>query len=66
MTNDIILQTISTQELEDLLRSLVRAEFQSMNIELQRIIGEDDLISTGSACRILGVSNKVLKILVDQ
>lgn len=66
MTNDIILQAISTQELEDLLRSLVRAEFQSMNTELQRIIGEDDLVSTGSACRILGVSSKVLKILVEQ
>ena len=66
MTNDIILQAISTQELEDLLRSLVRAEFQSMNTELQRIIGEDDLVSTGTACRLLGVSNKVLKILIDQ
>ena len=66
MTNEIILQAISTEELEDLLRSLVRAEFQNMNMELQRIIGEDDLVSTGTACRILGMSNKVLKILVEQ
>ncbi|WP_367389050.1 hypothetical protein [Lewinella sp. LCG006] len=66
MTNEIILQAITTQELEELLRSLVRAEFQAMNTELQRVIGEDDLVSTGTACRILGVSNKVLKILLDQ
>jgi len=66
MANDIILQAISTEDLEELLRTLVRAEFSSINEELQRIIGEDDLVSTGTACRILGVSTKVLKVLVDQ
>ena len=66
MTNDIILQAISTQDLEDMLRNLVRTELQAMNVELQRVIGEDDLVSTGTACRILGVSSKILKVLVDQ
>lgn len=66
MNNDIILQAISTEDLENLLRNLVRKEFETMNEELQRIIGEDDLVSTGTACRILGVSTKVLKVLVDQ
>jgi hypothetical protein len=66
MTNDIILQALSTKDLEAMLRELVRTEFASMNEELQRIIGEDDLVSTGTACRILGVSSKVLKVLVDQ
>ena len=66
MTNDIILQAISTKDLENMLRALVRTEFETMNEELQRIIGEDDLVSTGTACRILGMSSKVLKILVDQ
>lgn len=66
MENNIILQAISTKELEDMLRRLVRAEFDEMNVELQRVIGEDDLVSTGTACRILGVSSKVLKVLVDQ
>ena len=66
MTNDIILQAISTKELEDMLRTLIRSEFEAMNVELQRIMGEDDLVSTGTACRILGVSYKVLKVLVDE
>lgn len=66
MMNDIILQAISTKELEEMLRTLVRTEFEAMNEELQRVIGEDDLVSTGTACRILGVSSKVLKVLVDR
>lgn len=66
MTNDIILQAMSTKDLEDMLRNLVRTEFSVMNEEIQRVIGEDDLISTGTACRILGVSPKVLKILADE
>ena len=66
MMNDIILQAISTKELEDTLRTLIRSEFEAMNEELQRIMGEDDLVSTGTACRILGMSSKVLKVLVDQ
>ena len=66
MTNDIILQAISTKDLEEIIRTLVRSEFKAMNEELQRVIGEDDLVSTGTACRILGMSSKVLKVLVDQ
>ena len=66
MTNDIILQAISTKDLENMLRTLVRTEFEAMNEELQRTMGEDDLVSTGTACRILGMSSKVLKVLVDQ
>ena len=65
MTNDIILQAISTKELEEMLRTLIRSEFEAMNEELQRIMGEDDLVSTGTACRILGMSSRVLKDLVD-
>jgi hypothetical protein len=66
MMNDIILQAISTKDLEDLLRKLVRAEFEAMNEEIQRVMGEDDLVSTGTACRILGISTKVFKVLLDQ
>ena len=36
------------------------------NEEIQRVVGEDDLVSTGTACRILGVCSKVLKVLADQ
>ena len=65
MANEIILQSMSKQELEAMLRELVRTEFNTMNEEIQRIIGEDDLVSTGTACRILGVCAKVLRVLVD-
>ncbi|NET37017.1 MAG: helix-turn-helix domain-containing protein [Cyanothece sp. SIO1E1] len=65
MTNDIILQAISTKDLEEIIRTLVRTEFKAMNEELQRVIGEDDLVSTGTACRILGVCPKHLKKIID-
>ena len=66
MTNEIILQAMSVKNLEDIIRNLVRAEFETMNNEIQRVIGEDDLVSTGTVCRILGVSTKVLKVLMEQ
>ena len=66
MANDIILQAMSRQDLEALLRDLVRTEFRTINEEIQRVIGEDDLVSTGTACRILGVCSKVLKVLAEQ
>ena len=40
MTNDIILQAISAKELEDMLRNMVRAEFEAMSEEIQRVVGE--------------------------
>ena len=61
-----ILREVSPKELQALLRVLIREEFAKMNDEIQRALGEDDLISTGSACRLLGVSNKVFKYLLDE
>ena len=52
--------------LRDMIQELVRGEFTEINYELQRVIGEDDLVSTGTACRILGVCSKVLKVLAEQ
>lgn len=66
MGNDIILQAISIQDFKDMLREMIQKEFNTMNDELQRVLGEDDLVSTGSACRILGVCSKVLKVYTDQ
>ena len=66
MTNEIILQSMSREELRDMMQEMVRTEFQIINKEIQRVIGEDDLVSTGTACRILGVSSKVLKVLIQQ
>lgn len=37
-----------------------------MNQEVQRVIGEDDLVSTGTACRLLGVCSKVMRHLVKE
>lgn len=66
MTNDIILQGLSVDDLEAMLQKLVRKEFEQMFDELQQAMGEDDLVSTGTACRVLGVCTKVLKVLADE
>jgi DNA-binding transcriptional ArsR family regulator len=66
MTNDIILQGLSVDDLEAMLQKLVRKEFEQMFDELQQAMGEDDLVSTGTACRVLGVCSKVLKVLTDE
>ena len=64
-SDPLILHTTAPDELKEMIRNLIREEFALMNIELQRVMGDDDLVSTGSACRILGVCAKVLKVLVD-
>ena len=66
MNNEIILQSLSRDDLREMIQELVRGEFKEINYELQRVIGEDDLVSTGTACRILGVCSKVLKVLAEQ
>lgn len=66
MPERITLHGITPVELKAMLRELVQEEFDIMNEELQRVIGEDDLISTGTACRLLGMSVKSLKILTDR
>ncbi len=66
MPEKITLHEITPQELRTMIRELVQEEFAILNDDLQRNFGEDDLVSTGTACRILGVSSKVLKILADQ
>ncbi|MBK8194573.1 MAG: hypothetical protein IPK76_15665 [Lewinellaceae bacterium] len=66
MKNDIILQAISLRQPEQTIQNMVRTEHKDLMDELQRAFGEDDLVSTGTACRILGVCSKVLKILADE
>ncbi len=66
MPEKITLHEITPVELKTMLRELVQKEFDHMNEDLQRVIGEDDLVSTGTACRLLGVSVKSLKILTDR
>lgn len=62
----ITLHEITPEELRNMIRTLVQEEFDTINEELQKVIGEDDLVSTGTACRILGVCSKVLKVLTDE
>ena len=64
--NNIILHSITPAELKAMIRELVKEEFEVMNRELQRVMGEDDLVSTGTACRLLGVCSKVLRYLVNE
>ena len=65
-SNNIVLHAITPQQLRELLRIMIREEFTTINKEVQMVIGEDDLVSTGTACRILGVCAKVLRHLVNE
>ncbi|GAB5552908.1 MAG: hypothetical protein Sapg2KO_24990 [Saprospiraceae bacterium] len=64
--NNIILHSVTPHELKELLRKMIQTEFANINEEVQRVIGEDDLVSTGTACRLLGVCSKVLRFLVNE
>jgi len=67
MKNDnIILHNITPVELREMLKQLVREELETVNTEWQRVIGEDDLVSTGTACRLLGMCAKVFRHLVQE
>ena len=66
LDKNIILHSINQEEFEELVTKIFREQFVSMNKELQMVLGEDDLISSGTACRLLGVSTKVLKYLIDE
>lgn len=63
--NSIVMHGVAPEQLKEMMRSLIKEEFDQINIDMQRIIGEDDLVSTGSACRILGICAKVFRILVQ-
>lgn len=66
MANQTLLHNVSPEDLRSLLQDLVREEFSVISVEVQRVVGEDDLVSSGSACRILGVCRKVFKVLESQ
>lgn len=63
--SSIVMHSIDPNDLKKMIQELIRAEFENINCEIQRVIGEDDLVSTGTACRILGVCSKVFRILVQ-
>lgn len=65
-TQSIIIHQVTPEELQRIIKDLIRTEFFQVNKEIQQVIGEDDLVSTGTACRILGVCSKVFRILVQQ
>ncbi len=62
--SSIVMHSIASNELREMMREMIKDEFQSINIEMQGKIDEDDLVSTESACRIL-VCLKVFRILVQ-
>ena len=63
---NILLHSMTPQELKEILREMIQEEFQIINYELQRVMGEDDLVSTGTACRLLGMSSKMLRYLLEE
>ncbi len=66
MPEKITLHEMTPDELRGILKEMVEEQFDSMNEKLQRAMGEDDLVSTGTACRLLGMSSKYLKIMTDR
>lgn len=64
--NNVMLHSITPDDLKELLREMIREEFQEINYEIQRIIGEDDLVSTGTAGKLLGVCSKQLRYLIQE
>jgi hypothetical protein len=64
--NNVILHSITPAELKTMLKEMIREEFQEINLEIQRVIGEDDLVSTGTASRLLGVCSKSFRYLVEE
>ena len=65
MPETITLHEVTPVELKNMLREIIQEEFDNMFVELQKVMGDDDLVSTGSACRLLGMSVKSLKVLSD-
>lgn len=57
---------MSPEELRKMLRELIQEEFEVINHEIQRAMGDDDLVSTGTVGRLLGICSKKVKILIDR
>lgn len=66
MPEKITLHEITPAEFKSMLREMIKEEFDYIFVELQKAMGEDDLIGTGSASRLLGMCTKSLKILSDR
>ncbi len=66
MSKNILIRETTPEELKSILKEMIQEEFKAINNEVQRVIGEDDLISSGTACRHLGVCSKVFRILVQR
>ena len=66
MAAKITIHEMSPEELNNLIQKTVKNEFEHMSNEFQKAFGEDDLISIGTACRLLGMSKKYFNILVDR
>ncbi|MEL7123216.1 MAG: hypothetical protein AAFO07_27455 [Bacteroidota bacterium] len=65
-TNNIILHNITPEQLKTMLKEMVKEEFEHINNEIQMAMGEDDLISIGTASRLLGMCKKVFGIYVKE
>ena len=62
----VVLHSLAPTELEELITKVLQKELEHLNEQLQMVMGDDDLISSGTACRLLGVSSKILKVLLDE
>jgi hypothetical protein len=66
MPEKITLHGMTPDEFRKLLEEIMEDKFEEMYLELQKAMGDDDLISTGTVARLLGICNKNVKVLVDR
>ena len=64
-TDNIILHYVTPEQLKTMLQELIQEEVEQMFTKLQETMGEDDLISTGTASRLLGVCTKKFRVLAE-
>lgn len=66
MPEKITLHEMTPDEFKNIIDEAIQDKFDEICEELQKVMGEDDLISTGTVARLLGICNKNVKILADR
>ncbi|MEM8527635.1 MAG: hypothetical protein AAGG68_23540 [Bacteroidota bacterium] len=64
-TDNIILHNVTPEQHKAMMQKMIREEIERMFLELQTIMGDDDLISTGRAASLLGLCNKSFRLLAN-
>ena len=63
--NNIIIHNVTPEQHKAMMQEMIREEMERMFLELQTILADDDLISTGRAASLLGLCNKSFRVLAS-